>query len=176
MATKDRILELPLSCRESYLSGVELAMSLGFPGRRSGKGSRLCGMGDFPLWGSPTGGIVWKPGRTFSPFTEFWGFWTLTGRGSWNCETAYLYLCPGAETGLWGRAGGDGAAGHFSEPRPGAHGQTFFLPGGYRRIPESAFAAQNRGGGRAGHHHGGLGGLSGGVGSQWAGCRNQMGQ
>ena len=84
MATKDRILELLLSCRESYLSGVELAMSLGVSRAAVWKGVKALRDGGFPIVGQPNRGYCLETGADILSVHGILGL--LDPGGPWKLE------------------------------------------------------------------------------------------
>ena len=84
MATKDRILELLLSCRGSYLSGEELAMSLGVSRAAVWKGVKALREGGFPIVGQPNRGYCLESGADILSVHGILGL--LNPGGPWKLE------------------------------------------------------------------------------------------
>ena len=84
MATKDRILDLLLSCRGSYLSGEELAMSLGVSRAAVWKGVKALREGGFPIVGQPNRGYCLETGADILSVQGILGL--LEPGGPWKLE------------------------------------------------------------------------------------------
>ena len=84
MATKDRILDLLLSCRGSYLSGEELAISLGVSRAAVWKGVQALREGGFPIVGQPNRGYCLEGGADILSVQGILGL--LEPGGPWNLE------------------------------------------------------------------------------------------
>lgn len=84
MATKDRILDLLLSCQGSYLSGEELAMSLGVSRAAVWKGVQALREGGFPIVGQPNRGYCLETGADILSVQGILGL--LEPGGPWRLE------------------------------------------------------------------------------------------
>ena len=84
MATKDRILDLLLSCRGSYLSGEELAISLGVSRAAVWKGVKALREGGFPIVGQPNRGYCLETGADILSVQGILGL--LEPGGPWKLE------------------------------------------------------------------------------------------
>ena len=84
MATKDRILDSLLSCRGSYLSGEELAISLGVSRAAVWKGVQALREGGFPIVGQPNRGYCLETGADILSVQGILGL--LEPGGPWRLE------------------------------------------------------------------------------------------
>ena len=84
MATKDRILDSLLSCRGSYLSGEELAISLGVSRAAVWTGVQALREGGFPIVGQPNRGYCLESGADILSVQGILGL--LEPGGPWELE------------------------------------------------------------------------------------------